>query len=180
MAVNTQEERFFSSVRHALAQGYNQKDFYKIVLVLGVTLGFSLSIVWLLKNRYLLRRKFTFYLRVLFGKAELADRRWKVDTPVSIVIPLSNRPLERHHAVNLSKGGIFLKTFTPYALNTSFEFILQLDKGTRIKGLALVRWIHQESTASSPRGMGCEFVNLSEADTNKIRLYLRQKNYNKE
>lgn len=175
LSQNEDTRIFFRSVREAMVRGITAQDLFEIIAVVGVSLGFSFSIIWILRHRRMLRREITFWFKLLAGKAEWSDRRWEASYPVSIVIPMSPKPLERHTTVNVSKGGMFLKTMQPYDLNTSFEFILYLSDQEKISGTALVRWVQSQQTLNTPRGMGVEFIGLSENDLNKIRLFLRSR-----
>ena len=175
LKTNPQQKIFFESVRNAMSEGFNKDDFIGIVLILGLTLGTSLVFMGLFRNRYQIRRGLVFWTRVLLGRAQWSGRRWKADYPVSVIVPLSSRPLEKHYTVNLSRGGMFVKTSLPYEVNTHFEFVLQLDDEVRIPGVALVRWVKREHEVESPPGIGCEFIKMSEDALKKIKIYLRRK-----
>lgn len=62
---------------------------------------------------------------------------------------------------NLSRGGTFIASETPFPIGTEFLFRLVVprnDEALAVRGV--VRWIHpkHQATAERPAGMGVEFV----------------------
>jgi len=169
------QEVFFNSIKRALEEGTSQESGIVLVKLIGSGLLFSFLTIYLLHHRSSIRREITIWIKYLTGDADFADRRRRASYPVSIIVPMSSRPLERHRTVNISKGGMFIHTRRPFELKTSFQFILELNKTTLIKGTALVRWVKPSSDPDTPAGMGCEFIGLTEGEKNLIRLFLRSR-----
>ncbi len=71
---------------------------------------------------------------------------------------------------NISTGGVFIATPDPLPMETVVEFDMRLPTlPSAISVTAVVRW-HQEE--KEPRGMGVEFLEISESDLNALCVYL--------
>jgi molecular chaperone DnaK len=87
--------------------------------------------------------------------------------PVGLVVRLSYPSLDvfaERHAVNISRGGLFIRTREPKAVGTLLAFELRLAGGeVAIRGQGVVRWIQPEEPAARPPkapGMGIQFTGL--------------------
>ncbi len=72
-----------------------------------------------------------------------------------------------HHSHDVSRGGLFVKTPTPFAPGTLLKFEIRLagDK-TVISGVGRVVWkrdLSQSTGAESPCGMGVKFIKIDDA-----------------
>jgi molecular chaperone DnaK len=69
---------------------------------------------------------------------------------------------ERIYAVNISAGGMFIRTSTPHPIGAMIYLQFQLEDGKRlIEGLGKV--VHVNPPDDPSPGMGVEFVNLDDA-----------------
>jgi len=174
MEPNESQRIFFESVRNALGKGFSVTDLLWAIGILVTVFSFGFAMRRFYENRFEIRRRVQHTIRFLLGKQVSLNFRKRVKFSVFIVSTQTGAILERHKTHNVSAGGMFIRTPSPFELNTSFDFILKLPDNSKIHGTALVRWIHRLPDESTPQGMGCEFVGLSEADQNQIRLALRK------
>jgi molecular chaperone DnaK len=98
------------------------------------------------------------------------DKRGGARTPVGLAVRLSYGTVEElveRFAVNVSRGGVFIRTRDPRPPGTEIAFELRLAGGEPvIRGRGVVRWIKAEDrTAHPPRapGMGVQFSELDDA-----------------
>lgn len=82
-----------------------------------------------------------------------------------------------NYSINLSTGGLFLETIEPLPAETTLmvEFILPTSS-TTIRTKARVAWVnHPELPKNNklPTGMGLQFMNLTLAEMDAIRDYLK-------
>ena len=97
-------------------------------------------------------------------------RRTQERRPIKIRVRLQYRNIDafiHNYAVNISRGGIFIVTKSPYPVETvlSFEFLLTPsgDAATSIiRGDGVVQWIREydETTPDHAYGMGVKFTYL--------------------
>ena len=83
----------------------------------------------------------------------------------------------RKHCANISEGGLFIITDRPRRLGSLVHFELRLDDLTPpIRGRGkVVRVIHATHAAGAdPTGMAIEFVEMDEADRDRIRDLTRE------
>ncbi|MBW2108745.1 MAG: TIGR02266 family protein [Deltaproteobacteria bacterium] len=60
---------------------------------------------------------------------------------------------------NLSSGGLYLTTQTPFGVGSEFELEIELpERGEWIKGRCKVVWVNEIDTEQYPRGMGVVFL----------------------
>ncbi len=75
--------------------------------------------------------------------------------------------LVERFAVNISRGGVFIRTRDPRPVGTRLLLELRLSGGeAAIRGEGVVRWIQAEDPAAHPRrapGMGIQFTKLDDA-----------------
>ena len=77
-----------------------------------------------------------------------------------------NQFLEEH-AVNISQGGIFIRTSQAYTIGTLLHFqFTSMDQGELIDGLGRV--VHVTEEPSGHHGIGLEFLNLSDQSEEMI------------
>ncbi|WP_152643248.1 PilZ domain-containing protein, partial [Anaeromyxobacter sp. PSR-1] len=73
-----------------------------------------------------------------------ADKRGSERTPVGLLVRLSYGSVDEfteRFAVNISRGGIFIRTREPRPVGTHLAFDLRLQGGeTVIRGRGVVRW----------------------------------------
>jgi len=139
--------------------------------------GFFLS--WAYRYRRRVRRAITYFFHRCRGLVSADSRRFDFEAPLAIILPFSSHPTARTATVNLSAGGMYIKTREPFAVRTSFQFHLELPGDGRVEGTALVRWVKPFSNEEYPAGMGVEFVQISSQDQNRIRAYLKRRKWKK-
>jgi molecular chaperone DnaK len=97
------------------------------------------------------------------------DQRGGPRRPVGLLVRLSYGSVDEfasRFAVNLSRGGVFMRTRDPKPVGTvlAFELRLTTDEPV-IRGEGVVRWIQPEDRASKPTkapGMGVQFTRLDD------------------
>lgn len=76
-------------------------------------------------------------------------------------------PTSTGRLVDLSEGGAFIDTATPFEEGTELDFRLELPgESEPVVGRAVVRW-RQETV-----GMGIRFVGLDDEDRERLRFYV--------
>lgn len=104
---------------------------------------------------------------------EGGDRRRHTRKPVSMQV--CYRTLDTFfydYALNISLGGIFIKTENPLARGSEVEIEFQAPgspRSFRTKG-TVVRVVFPESASPEPPGMGIEFEKLNEDDKELINM----------
>jgi len=95
------------------------------------------------------------------------DKRSGERRPVGLVVRLSYGTVGEFvdkFAVNISRGGIFIRTREPRPVGTLLALELKLQTGeTVLRGQGVVRWVQAESATASPPnapGMGVQFTDL--------------------
>jgi molecular chaperone DnaK len=101
---------------------------------------------------------------------ESHDKRGGARTPVGLLVRLSYPSLEEfveRFAVNVSRGGVFIRARDPKPVGTLLTIDLRLQGGEPvIRGEGVVRWIRAEGPPALPPqapGMGIQFTRLDEA-----------------
>ena len=103
------------------------------------------------------------------------------DDPVVLKIRFKSASLKdfiRKHAIDVSQGGIFIRTKSPLEVGTplKFEFLLR-EEEPLIDGEATVVWTRDEaSKEDADPGMGLRFDRLPGASKNVLEKILREKN----
>src|SRR5262252_7945613 len=102
-------------------------------------------------------------------------------TPVTLKIKFKSETLEQfieRYAVDVSQGGIFIRTKEPLAVGTQMKFEFQLrDASPLIAGEGTVVWT-RENDPSRPAiapGMGVRFDRLAEGSQNVLERILAEK-----
>jgi len=94
------------------------------------------------------------------------DRRVKI---VSLNVRYKSATVDEfieNHAHDVSRGGIYIKTATPFVAGTLLKFEIRLASDqTVITGVGRVVWKRDptESTAERPAGMGVKFIKVDDA-----------------
>jgi molecular chaperone DnaK len=90
--------------------------------------------------------------------------------PVGLLVRLSYGSVDEfatRFAVNLSRGGVFIRTREPKPVGTVLAFELRLANGEAvIRGQGVVRWTEPENRTAKPvkaPGMGVQFLHLDES-----------------
>jgi molecular chaperone DnaK len=97
------------------------------------------------------------------------DKRAGGRMPVGLAVRVSHGTLDEfvdRFAVNISRGGVFIRTREPKPVGTRVSLELKLHGGeTVIRGEGVVRWVQAKSAAARPPaapGMGIQFTDLDE------------------
>ncbi len=98
------------------------------------------------------------------------DKRSGERTPIGLAVRLSYGTVDEFvdkFAVNISRGGLFIRTREPRPVGTRIAFELRLQTGeVALRGIGVVRWVQAESATASPPtapGMGVQFAELDVA-----------------
>src|SRR3954470_13439198 len=122
--------------------------------------------------------------KILGGRHVLADTNTRQGkrTPVTLKIKFKSETLEQfieRYAVDVSKGGIFIRTKEPLAVGTQMRFEFQLqDASSLIAGEGTVVWIRELdlTRANVTPGMGVRFDKLQPASHSVLDRILLEKN----
>ncbi len=105
----------------------------------------------------------------------------EVRSPVTLKIKFKSESLDQfieRYAVDVSRGGIFIRTKEPLAVGTQLKFEFQLqDASPLIAGDGTVVWIreHDPARAAVAPGMGVRFDKLSSASHSVLEKILSEK-----
>jgi molecular chaperone DnaK len=98
------------------------------------------------------------------------DKRGGERQAVGLLVRLSYGSVDEfceRFAVNISRGGIFIRARDPKPVGTALAFELRLAGGEAVvKGKGIVRWVQAEDPAANPPrapGMGVQFTELDAA-----------------
>jgi Tfp pilus assembly protein PilZ len=129
---------------------------YKFALFL-CTLGIQGIIIYLVKNE----------IRVPYFSPSIrwweSDPRYKLNIKTNLrrmakgSVVASNE-IENVEIVDISRGGCFLKTNTPYEIDSQIQLEFELFE-KQIKSQGIVVW-STDSTITHPKGVGVRFINL--------------------
>ena len=101
---------------------------------------------------------------------EIVERRQSKRIPLQMMVSLrceSKPDFMREHAVNISSGGMFIRTDSPHQEGSSVYLEFELNNGERlISGLGRV--IHVNPPEHPVAGMGVEFVSLDKASQDLV------------
>jgi uncharacterized protein (TIGR02266 family) len=78
------------------------------------------------------------------------------------------------YVLNLSQGGVFIKSDSPLPIDTDVDLVLTLPSGDPVQARGRVIWNH-DLTRESEQGIGgcgIQFVNIAEGDRALLRDYL--------
>jgi len=77
------------------------------------------------------------------------------------------------YILNISRGGIFIETFSPGDPDTLLKLNFYLpDTGHAFEVTGRVTWSRMDATAEGPPGMGIEFVDISDHDANMLENFV--------
>ena len=106
-----------------------------------------------------------------------ADRRRSVRVPLNLLVQFrydASDELICEYALDISEGGIFIKSDEPKEAGSMLYLQFVLKNGVRlIEGLGRVA--HVSRFGSDIRGMGIQFVNLDEESKETIRLLVKSR-----
>ncbi len=103
----------------------------------------------------------------------MSDQREHPRAEIQLEVNCKNLDVfSKHNILNISQGGVFIQTDSPFSLGTEvdLEFTLPDQKGT-IKTKGLVVWKHgqtKSSISSYEPGMGIKFKEISPQDLTLI------------
>ncbi|MEC9281215.1 MAG: PilZ domain-containing protein, partial [Bdellovibrionota bacterium] len=73
---------------------------------------------------------------------------------------------------DLSLGGVFIQTKMKLGVGSVFRVKLDINEPIMVD--LKVKWIREEQIGNKPPGLGCEFVNLSKENADKIFNFLEE------
>ena len=73
---------------------------------------------------------------------------------------------------DLSSGGLFISTPDPVPPGSEVSLSIKLPDGEHLTLKGVVRWTKDEGRDDSRAGMGIEFIDLTEEDSNKLKKHL--------
>jgi uncharacterized protein (TIGR02266 family) len=78
------------------------------------------------------------------------------------------------YVLNLSQGGVFIKSDAPLPLDTEVDLVLTLPSGDPVQAKGRVVWNHDltREPERGLRGCGIQFMSLPDADRVLLRDYL--------
>ena len=78
------------------------------------------------------------------------------------------------YVLNLSEGGVFVKSDRPLPLDAEVDLILTLPTGVPIKAVGRVVWNHDlaKEAPHGSRGAGIRFVDMPDSDRALLRNYV--------
>jgi type IV pilus assembly protein PilZ len=78
------------------------------------------------------------------------------------------------YVLNLSEGGVFIKSDRPLPLDAEVDLILTLPTGSPIKAVGRVVWNHDlaKEAPHGSRGAGIRFVDMPDRDRALLRDYV--------
>src|SRR5215831_19042079 len=118
----------------------------------------------------------------LRGGIAVQDSRRDMRTPVTLKIKFKSASLNQfieRYSVDVSRGGIFIRTKEPLPVGTQLKFEFQLqDASSLIAGEGTVVWIreHDPNRAGVAPGMGVRFDKLHQQSTQVLDRILAEKN----
>ncbi|MET0401737.1 MAG: TIGR02266 family protein [Cystobacter sp.] len=106
-------------------------------------------------------------------------RRTSERKAVGLLVKLKHTSINsfiQEYAVNISPGGMFIRTREPQPVGTPVRFEVRIADGQRmLKGSAVVRWSRPTEEVTGPAGMGIQFTELDESSQELIDRMLRLK-----
>ncbi|HYO58597.1 TIGR02266 family protein [Archangium sp.] len=103
-----------------------------------------------------------------------ADRK-----AVGLLVKLKHTDIDsfvEEFAVNISPGGMFIRSREPQPVGTPVKFEVRIADGLRVmKGSAVVRWVRPPEDLSGPPGMGIQFTELDQTSQALVERMLQRK-----
>jgi molecular chaperone DnaK len=95
-----------------------------------------------------------------------ANRRKHPRTPLSLLVQYRFNSFEdflAEYSVDISPGGMFIRTAEPREMGSMIYLQFQLKDGSKlIEGLGKVVWVNAPGTPGRAAGMGIEFINFDD------------------
>jgi molecular chaperone DnaK len=105
------------------------------------------------------------------------EKRKDTRVPVGLTVKLGYGSLDEfieRHALNISRGGIFIRTRDPKPIGTPVTFAIELKGGEKvIRGKGVVTWTTPPSAPGEPAkapGMGVKFTELDQESRGLVHL----------
>jgi type IV pilus assembly protein PilZ len=78
------------------------------------------------------------------------------------------------YVLNLSQGGVFIKSEAPLPLDADVDLVLTLPSGDPVQARGRVVWNHDltHETEHAVRGCGIQFLSIPDGDRKLLRDYL--------
>jgi len=99
----------------------------------------------------------------------MADTRKDTRAPISLKVRFKSASLDEfieQYSIDVSRGGMFIKSKTPLEIGTLLKFELQLkDESRLIQGVGRVVWTREPIDAvdpAQPPGMGIKFIKMAD------------------
>lgn len=124
-----------------------------------------------MKKRGLLKK-----LKIAYFKS-ISDRRRYLRVPLRVkVTNKATEIFEYFLSTNISIGGMFLKTETPYVVDTFVKLEFPLPGETRLISVdgRVVRVVPPYTNSEHPPGMGVQFMFLSPEDKEAIEKFVKK------
>ncbi len=94
----------------------------------------------------------------------MADTRKDKRAPISLKVRFKSATLDEfieQYSVDISRGGIFIKSKTPMSIGTLLKFeFRRKDESRLIHGVGRVVWKREEDGSGKPPGMGIKFIKM--------------------
>ncbi|QRN98694.1 TIGR02266 family protein [Archangium violaceum] len=107
------------------------------------------------------------------------DRRTTDRKAVGLLVKLKHTDISsfvEEFAVNISPGGMFIRSREPQPVGTPVKFEVRIAEGVRVmRGAAVVRWVRPPEDLSGPPGMGIQFTELDPASQALVDRMLQRK-----
>jgi hypothetical protein len=160
-----------------MAQGFSSErespEIIKLVLLItAAVLAFIFILNFTIRNASKIRGAWVFLFKKLGGR-ETGPPRYHISVDIVLDVPFDLEPVCHTTTANLSPSGMFVKINPPLKQREIFKFRLNLSKDISIFGSAEVMWVQDRWSEHHPTGIGCKFRNISDADRNKIRAWLK-------
>lgn len=85
-----------------------------------------------------------------------------------------------HHSYDVSRGGMFIKTPSPFAPGTLLKFEVRISSDQRVlQGVGRVVWKREDagSTPDAPAGMGIKFIKIDDASRGVIEKLVESRGH---
>lgn len=114
----------------------------------------------------------------------MAETRQQKRLPLSLRVRFKSATVDEfaeRHAIDISRGGIFVGTTTPLDVGTLLRFEFQLKDHSRlIQGIGRVVWRRnkEDATEDSPPGMGIKFIKMDAESRRTIQQVVGDRDTN--
>lgn len=162
-----------------MSRGIEWRDLLILAFIFIVCVGGGILISSIYIKRFWWRRFLSYLWKRFLREAESGSFRRDLEIPILLIRQESGQAPERTRTIDVSRGGMFVKTNQPYPIRSTFPFRLQLSDKESIEGVGLVRWTQNQASSSHPAGMGVEFLDLSEREKTRIRAFVQRNRQSK-